>query len=126
MPTQPQHSAKAPSERDVLGKAVVRAAKGLEMAQGDLAQTIGVSASTASRLFSNHRSVEPSSKEAELVILFLRMYRSLSSLFESDDASRKWFHGHNYHLSGTPAQLVKKVDGLVHVIQYLDAMRGKT
>ena len=125
MPTLPQHSSKL-SDRAVLTKAIVRAAKGLEMSQGDLAETIGVSPATASRLFSNRRGVDPNGKEAELVILLLRMYRSLNSLFESEEASKKWFHSYNYHLSAEPAELVKKVDGLVHVIQYLDAMRGKT
>jgi Protein of unknown function (DUF2384) len=127
MATQQQRpSAKLLSEREVLSKAVVRAAQNLQVLQVDLAQTIGVSESTASRLFANLRKIEPGTKEAELVLLFLRMYRSLNSLFGGEEPSRKWFHAQNYHLGGVPAVLVKKVEGLVNVTQYLDAMRGKT
>lgn len=125
-PQQHHRSANLPSESEVLSMAIVRAAKSLGIAQADLAQTIGVSESSASRLFAKQRKVSSSGKEPELVILFLRMYRSLNSLLGGEEPSRKWFHAHNYHLGGTPADLVTKTEGLVNVIQYLDAMRGKT
>jgi hypothetical protein len=35
-------------------------------------------------------------------------------------------HAHNHHLNGTPAEMVRSVPGLVHVVEYLDAMRGKS
>ena len=96
------------------------------MAQGDLGKTIGVSDASVSRLFSEQRTIDPQSKEGELAIHFLRLYRSLDALLGGDEAARKWFHAPNRHLQGTPAELVKTVQGLFDVIQYLDAMRGKT
>jgi len=98
----------------------------LGMGQGDLALTIGVSDASVSRLFSQQRTIDPQSKEGELSILFLRLYRSLDALVGSEEGARAWFHAHNRHLQGKPAELVKTVQGLVNVIQYLDAMRGKT
>jgi uncharacterized protein (DUF2384 family) len=110
----------------VLTRALHRASQNLGIAQGEIARTIGVSDASVSRLFAEQRTIDPKSKEGELTILFLRLYRSLDALVGGDEAARKWFHAPNRHLQGTPAELVKTVQGLVDVIQYLDAMRGKT
>jgi hypothetical protein len=42
-----------------------------------------------------------------------------------DEAARAWMHADNTHLGGVPARLALSVTGLVHVLEYLDAMRGK-
>ena len=120
---RPEEDARAPK---VLTRALHRAAENLGFAQGDLAKTIGVSDASVSRLFSEQRTIDPKSKEGELALHFLRLYRSLDAMVGSDEAARKWFHAPNRHLQGTPAELVKTVQGLFDVIQYLDAMRGKT
>jgi antitoxin Xre/MbcA/ParS-like protein len=114
----------ATSAGDVLTRAVRRAADRLGLAQKDLASLLGVSASTVSRFA--QRPLDPRSKEGELAVLFVRLYRSLDALVGGqDDAARSWLHAENSHLGGTPARLVQTVTGLVHVIEYLDAMRGK-
>ena len=42
-----------------------------------------------------------------------------------DDAkARDWLHSQNDHIGGVPADRIRTVEGLVDVIQYLDAMRG--
>ena len=120
---QPLEDTRAPK---VLARALRRAAENLGMSQGDLAKTIGVSDASVSRIFSEQRTIDPHSKEGELAVHFLRLYRSLDGIVGSDEAARKWFHAPNRHLEGTPAELVKTVQGLFDVIQYLDAMRGKT
>jgi hypothetical protein len=38
---------------------------------------------------------------------------------------RHWMHTANHHLEGTPAELMSRVQGLLRVVEYLDAMRGK-
>ena len=119
-------ASKAGDAPRVLTRAVLRASERLGLAQSDLAKTIGVSDASVSRLFSQRRTIDPLSKEGELAILFVRLYRSLDGLLGGDDPNKKWFQAHNHHLQGTPAELVKTVQGLVDVIQYLDAMRGKT
>ena len=42
-----------------------------------------------------------------------------------DDKARAWLHANNDHLGGVPADRIRTVEGLVDVIQYLDAMRGR-
>jgi transcriptional regulator with XRE-family HTH domain len=108
----------------VLTRALLRAAERLGLSQRELAVVLGVSPSTLSRL--PRRPLDPRSKEGELAILFVRLYRSLDALLDGDtDKSRRWLHAPNHHLGGAPAELVRTVTGLVHVIEYLDAMRGK-
>lgn len=108
----------------MLTRALLRAADGLGLSQRDLAGVIGVSPSTLSRL--PRRPLDPQSKEGELAISFVRLYRSLDALLGGDTGkSRAWLHAHNHHLGGIPAELIRTVHGLVHVVEYLDAMRGK-
>ena len=72
------------------------------------------------------RGIAPASKEGELALLFLRVYRSLDTLVGGDDArARAWLSAHNDHLGGVPADRLTSVQGLVDVVQYLDAMRGR-
>ena len=108
----------------MLTRAVLRAAERLGLSQRDLSAVIGVSPSTVSRL--PRRPLDPASTEGQLAVLFVRLYRSLDALLDGNtEKARLWLHAPNHHLGGTPADLVRTVDGLVHVIQYLDAMRGK-
>jgi DNA-binding LacI/PurR family transcriptional regulator len=114
----------SPAAGRVLTQAAVRAAARLGLAQKDLAAVLGVSASTVSRFA--QRPLDPRSKEGELAVLFVRLYRSLDAMVGGqDDAARAWMHAENAHLSGVPARLALSVTGLVHVLEYLDAMRGK-
>ncbi len=122
--THPESSTQ-PSPAQVLTRALLRAAEILAMPQKDLANVLGVSPASLSRLSKGSRPVAPQSKEGELAILFLRVFRSLDALVGgSKDKSQGWFHAENVHLNGVPAQLVQTVPGLVHVSEYLDAMRG--
>jgi DNA-directed RNA polymerase specialized sigma24 family protein len=108
----------------VLTRSARRAAELLDLTQKDLAQIIGVSPATVSRL--PHRPLDPAAKEGELAILFVRMFRSLDALVGGDvDSARTWLHAQNHHLAGVPAELIQTVTGLVDVVEYLDAMRGK-
>ena len=124
--TEPQAVAAAasPAAGGVLTQAVVRAGARLGFAQKDLAAVLGVSASTVSRFA--QRPLDPRSKEGELAVLFVRVYRSLDAMVGGqDEAARAWMHAENTHLGGVPARLALTVTGLVHVLEYLDAMRGK-
>jgi len=108
----------------VLTRAVLRAAERLGLNQRELAAVLGVSPSTLSRL--PRRPLDPATKEGELAILFVRLYRSLDALLGGDaEKARRWLHADNRHLGGVPADLVRTITGLVHVIEYLDALRGK-
>ena len=116
------HSTPAPDQ--VLTKAVLRAAERLDVSAKDLSGVLGVSSASLSRL-RGQRTIDPGSKEGELALLFLRAFRSLDALLGGDrDQCRAWLHAYNDHLAGSPAELLRSVSGLVHVVEYLDAMRG--
>lgn len=109
----------------VLAKAALNAADRLGLRARALGAVIGSSEASVSRL-REARGLNPNTKEGELALLFLRVYRSLDALMGGDDAkSRAWLHAHNDHLAGIPAERVRTVEGLVDVVQYLDAMRGR-
>jgi hypothetical protein len=93
--------------------------------QHHLADVLGVSAASVSRLV-HGRGIDPASKQGELALLFLRVYRSLDALVGGDEGrARQWVHAENDHLGGVPAERLATVQGLVDVAEYLDAMRGR-
>jgi hypothetical protein len=128
MPSWPQRARGAHAEPDresVLAGAVLAAAARLGMRHRHLAAVIGASEASVSRL-QRERGIDPDSKEGELALLFLRLYRSLDALVGgNDEQARQWLHAQNDHLGGVPAERIRQVEGLVDVVQYLDAMRGR-
>jgi len=123
---KPSSSAvRAPKPDAVLAKAVLSAAERLGLRQRELSAILGASEASISRL-QRGRGIEPDTKEGELALLFLRLYRSLDALLGgSDEQARRWLHAPNTHLGGVPADRVNTVEGLVDVVQYLDGMRGR-
>jgi transcriptional regulator with XRE-family HTH domain len=115
-----------PNPGIVVTKAVWRAALALGLSQKEFGKVIGVSESTASRVASGKVTLDVDKKEGELALLFVRLFRSLDALVGgSEKKARAWFSSENSHVSGIPKERVQTVEGLVHVTQYLDAMRGK-
>jgi len=109
----------------ILAKAAMNAATRLGLRNKQLAEIIGTSEASVSRL-KGGRGLDPERKEGELALLFLRLYRSLDALVGGDDAkARDWMHAANDHIGGIPADRIRTVEGLVDVVQYLDAMRGR-
>ena len=114
-----------PAPDAVLTKAVLRAAALLELPSNVLARILGVSEASISRLVGGSRTIDPASKEGELALLLVRVYRSLDALVGTDAAQRKaWLHSPNRALNGRPVELLQRADGLVSVVAYLDAMRA--
>ena len=75
----------------VLTGAVLRAATLLELNQARVAEILGVSPATVSRMSSGSYALEAGKKEWELAALFVRLFRSLDSLVGSNDvAARAW------------------------------------
>lgn len=117
--------AAAPQGAAVLTKAVRNAAQRLGLRNRDLAAVLGASEASVSRL-SKGRLIEPGTKEGELALLFLRLFRSLDALVGGEEAkARAWLHADNQHLGAPPVERMRGVEGLVDVVQYLDAMRGR-
>jgi hypothetical protein len=104
----------------------VRAARALAVPQVELAQVIGVSEATASRLANGNRHLEPGSKPWQLAALFVRLFRSLDAIVGSDDeAARAWLRSGNSALGGVPLALIRDPAGLVRTVDYLDAARAR-
>jgi hypothetical protein len=118
-------SSARPDAATVLTRAVLSAAEQLGLRNRQLAAVLGSSEASVSRL-QHGRGLDPESKEGELALLFLRVYRSLDALMGGDEEkARLWLHAENDHLRGVPAERMRTVEGLVDVVQYLDAMRGR-
>lgn len=109
----------------VLGKAVGRAVDLLGLSGAAVARIVGLSEPTVSRIIRGERPLDPHSKEGELSLLLVRVYRSLDALVGTDDQKRiAWMRGHNKALGGVPAKLIERADGLVATLNYLDGMRA--
>ncbi|MGH8288330.1 MAG: MbcA/ParS/Xre antitoxin family protein [Steroidobacteraceae bacterium] len=110
----------------VLSKATVRAAAQLDVRQAQLASVLGLSAATTSRLAAGTWLLPQGSKAWELAAAFVRLYRSLAAVTGGKaQAMRDWLHSANDALGGEPARRILTAEGLFHVVQYLDAVRGR-
>jgi transcriptional regulator with XRE-family HTH domain len=117
------HAAASPAA--TLAKALVRASGALGLSQSELAGILGSSAASVSRTFAGGRPVEPASAEGRHALLFVRVFRSLDALVGGDgEKARLWLRSKNRHLGAEPVQLLARTQGLVHVAEYLDALRG--
>lgn len=109
-----------------LTKAVVRAAGFLGLSQAAMAEILGVSGATASRLAGGRYVLQPSRKrEWEFALLFVRLFRSLQAVVGNDADARTWLRNPNLALDAVPVDLIRNAEGLVRVLHYLDASRGR-
>ena len=108
----------------ILSKAVARAADRLAISHALLAKILGVSPPTVTRLYSGDYKLDARRKEWEFALLFVRVFRSLDSIVGDENTARRWLNSDNYALSARPIDLVRHTEGLVRVVQYLDASRG--
>lgn len=114
-----------PDKAEVLAKAVIRAADYWELTNAQLGKIIGVSESTVSRIRKGTAPIEPDSKNGELALMFLRVYRGLDAyLGGNTENERAWLRARNSALRGVPLEVMKKVEGLTSTVQYVDYMRG--
>lgn len=116
----------AENAADTLSKAVTRAADLLGLSQAATADILGLSAASVSRLFAGNYRLQPErKKEWELALLFVRLFRSLDAILGHGEQTRIWLKGHNLALEGKPIELIRNTEGLVRVLHYLDAYRGR-
>ena len=111
----------APGTGPPLTRALVQAGKYMGLTQADLGVIVGRDRTALSR-----GAIEPNTKSGELALLVVRAYRALYVLVGGEPRQMKhWMHTPNLHLAGVPAELVRTVPGLVRVVEYLDAIRGR-
>ncbi|MCF6299045.1 MAG: MbcA/ParS/Xre antitoxin family protein [Thiomicrorhabdus sp.] len=117
MNTQPNNQ---PDQKLTLSKALINAGKEIGLSQAQIGKIIGKDRTSLSR------GIDPQSKAGELALLLIRCYRSLFVLVggKTDDM-KHWMHTENRHVGGIPATQLLNTQGLVHVLEYLDALRGK-
>ena len=108
----------------VLSKAVARAAERLDISRSLLSKVLGVSPATITRLYGGEYQLDQNRKEWEFALLFVRAFRSLDSIVGDETTARKWLNSENRGLNGRPIELIRNTEGLVRVVQYLDASRG--
>ncbi|MBR0566055.1 DUF2384 domain-containing protein [Azoarcus sp. L1K30] len=117
-------SAVKPEAAFVLSKAVARAAERLEVSRALLARVLGVSPATVTRIYSGDYLLDQGRKEWEFAVLFVRAFRALDSIVGNEVSARAWLKSENRALNGRPIELIRSTEGLVRVVQYLDASRG--
>lgn len=109
-----------------LTKALVRAAGLLRVRQTSIARILGVSGATVSRLFAGQYLLsQDRPKEWEFAVLFVRLYRSLDAILGHGDKAHLWLTSDNLGLAARPVDLIESAEGLVRVLHYLDAHRGR-
>jgi len=117
----PSGNTKQLDKRAVLTKAVLRASEALGLSREQLAEVVGRNRSGLIR-----DGVDPESKSGELAMMLVRIYRALYALMGGDEAAMKhWLRTENRYFHTAPADRLQHIDGLVQVLGYLDAMRGK-
>lgn len=115
---------KKPEVAAVLSKAVTRAAERLDVSKSLLAKVLGVSPPTITRLYNGNYLLDANRKEWDFALLFVRVFRSLDSIVGDEGTARKWLSSENLSLNARPIELIRNTEGLVRVVQYLDASRG--
>ena len=114
-----------PAPAEVLCKALFNACDQLTLKQEEIAKIIGSNRTSISRL-KTKGSLDPESKQGELALILLRIARALFALSGGDPAWIKHFmRSRNKLTGGVPAEQLQTVQGLIRVMTYLDAIRGK-
>ena len=115
-----------PKEDVILTKAICQLAKFYSLSGKELSQIIGISESTVTRLAQGKKLISPHNKEGEMALLLLRIYRSLNAMVgNSHEKAKLWLNSPNQYFKNTPLEEMKTISGLIGVLNYLDAMRGK-
>lgn len=114
-----------PNPAAVLAKAVLNAADQLGLKQAELAAVLGIHRTAISRLKQNP-ALDPKSKQGELALLLIRVARALFALTGGDkDWIKHFMHNPNQATGGVPAKQMESIQGLMQVLNFVDALRGK-
>ena len=112
----------SPKTAEALTKAVIRAAIQLGVTQSEFCTIVDMSSAQASRLWNQKYKLTPTnSSEWERSLLFFRIFRSLDSIVGNTEDARLWLRGNNRAFGCAPIERIKSIEGLVKVVNYLDA-----
>lgn len=108
----------------VLTKAVGKAATYWEISNKQLAEIIGLSEASVSRLKQGQYILDCKAEAGQLSSLFLRVFRGLDAYMGGNiENERRWLFAQNHALKGRPIEIMKDVEGLINVVQYVERMR---
>lgn len=112
-------------DQALVTQAALNAASELNISNRQLATVLGVSGSKLDRARADRASF--SGKDLELALLLIRIYRALYAILGGDQAQmRHWLGTPNRHLQDqSPLEQMQRLEGIVLVMRYLDAMRGR-
>jgi hypothetical protein len=109
------------NDRQVLSKALFNAAEAMGISKAEAAKIIGRERTGIVR-----DGIDPNSKPGELALMFIRIYRGLYAVVGGDqDNMKHWITTENQTFGQSPRQMMDSCQGLVRVLMYLDAIRGK-
>jgi uncharacterized protein (DUF2384 family) len=112
-------------DHSLVTRAAINAAGELGMTNRELAAVLGVSPSKLDRARGGRGSF--SGKDYELALLLIRIYRALYAILGGNrEQMQHWLHTPNQHLQqASPLEQLQRLEGIVMVMRYLDAMRGR-
>jgi hypothetical protein len=112
-------------KKAVLGVALKNAINFYGLKKKDVQEILGISKRQLQLLQDN--GVEPESKTGELVLCFIRIIRSISALVgKENEKAYHWLMTKNKAFRGfSPVERMKSIEGLMEVMRYCDAHRGK-
>ena len=120
------HHGKHDKEAKVVTKALRNAADYWKISNKHLGEIVGLSEATVSRLKHDKYQLEYDSKQWQLALMFLRVFRGLDAYMGGHaENERTWLGAGNSALGGVPLEMMQSVEGLVNVVQYIDHMRGQ-
>jgi len=80
----------------VLSKATLKASALLGLSNAELAKVLGISRPSVSRIASGSRHIDSLSREGEMALILVRIFRSLDQLVGGDSCRRTaWMTSHN-------------------------------
>lgn len=122
------HTFPTPQQKNdqVLTKAICNLSRFYAFTGKDLSDILGISESSATRLHQGKKTISAHTKEGELALMLLRIYRSLNAILGNNhEKAKAWLNSDNSYFSKKPMDEMKTISGLISVVHYLDAMRGK-
>tara|TARA_R110002110_G_scaffold415765_3_gene655330 strand:+ start:100029 stop:100400 length:372 start_codon:yes stop_codon:yes gene_type:complete len=114
------------TDAELVTDALLEAGRELGMTLSQISRVIGVSES-AMKNYSRGSAAISASKNQELSLGLIRVYRALFAILGGDrEQMRHWMRTPNRHLNAqAPITLLESYQGLAEVNVYLDAMRGR-
>ena len=107
-----------PNENHVIAVALEKLKEQMDISNEDLGKIIGVHRNNVTRLLKKEE-IDPKSKNGELSLLLIRVYRYLFTLNGGNrEAMKHWLTTNNHHIQGIPLEAMKTVLGLSRVVNY--------